>query len=135
MKIEYEAETHDHGPWYYLTAGVEVTPGDEMRWLTILCDIAQRPDIVIRVIGAKRSNKAIPGQPSNPVLKLKIVIERRDGTAPRSAELLRKEVEALLDPTKRVKKQQSTGRTDAVKRAQDRNMRIVHESGSVVIEE
>lgn len=132
MKIEYEAETSEHGPFYYL---IPEGAGDEQRFLTTLAEIAQRPDICIRVVGSRRSSMAIPGQASNPVLKLKIVIERRDGTAPRAAELLKKEMASLLDPTKRAKKQQSHGRTDAVRRAQDRNMRVVHESGSVVIEE
>ncbi len=132
MKFEYEPETSKHGPFFYL---IPEGSGDEMRWMTTMVEIAQRPDIIVRIIGSRRSSKAIPGQASNPVLKMKIVVERRDGTSPRSAELLKKEMEDLLDPTKRAKKQQSTGRTDAVKRAQGRNMRVVHESGSIVIEE
>lgn len=133
MKFEYEAETPDHGPYYYLTPGPEAQSGDEMRWLTIISDIATNPEIIIRVVGAKRSNKSIPGMPANPVIKLKLVIERRDGTAPRATELLEIQRKLQLDPTQKTPRAQSAGRS-----ATNLNprMRVVQQgSEHIIVEE
>lgn len=132
MKIEYEAETAEHGPGYLLRPEGS---GDEQRFLTILCELAQRPDVIVRVVGAKRSDKNLPGQPPNPVDMLKIRIEKRDGSAPRAAELLAAERAALLDPTKPTPRKASVRTTSAVRNARNRGLRVVRDGRHVVIEE
>lgn len=132
MKIEFEAETSEHGPGYLLRPEGS---GEEQRWLTILCDLAQRPDIILRVVGAKRSEKSIPSQPPNPVDMLKIRLEKRDGSAPRAAELLAAERAAILDPSRPTPRRESVRRTTAVSNARNRGLRIVRDGKHLIIEE
>lgn len=132
MKFEHEAETSQNPLGYFLIPEGE---GEEMRFLTNLADLAQRPDVRLRVVGSKRLNQAIPGQPANPVIKLKIVVETLDGRPLRAAELLAAERAKALDPNQRVHRHQTARQQNVVQRAKDRNMRITQGDGHVVIEE
>ncbi len=135
MRFEYIPETPQQGPKYYMTANDPT--GEEMRFLTIIRDLANKPGVVIRVVGAETAPTSLPGQPPNPVTRLSIIIEKRDGSAPRAAELLQAEREALLDPKKPVPTSKGWGRTDHVRSAQSKNMRVVQHPGGkgTVVEE
>lgn len=134
IKIDYEPETSQSGPAFQLYPSEKSRSTEEMRFLTILADLCERPDIRIRVSGTKRSHKSIPGQPANPVQRLRIVIEKLDGSPPRAKELLQAERDAVLDPNKPVTRHQASQQT-AMQNARNRNMRITDDGEHFVIEE
>ena len=135
MKFEYIPETPKRGPKYMMTANDPT--GEEMRFLTIIRDLANKPGIVIRVVGAETAPAPIVGQPPNPVTRLAIIIEKNDGTAPRAAELLAAERAKLLDPKHPVPQGQGWGTTDHIRDARSKNMRVVQQPGGkgTVVEE
>ena len=135
MKFEYLPETSKKGPVYIMTA--DDPTGEEMRFLTILRDLANKPGVVIRVVGGETAPGAIPGQPPNPVTRLSIIIEKADGSAPRAAELLEAERAQILDPKKPVPRSQGWPTTDHIRDARNKNMRVVQRPGGrgTVVEE
>jgi hypothetical protein len=135
MKFEYIAETPKQGPKYIMRA-TDPT-GEEMRFLTILRDLANKPGLVIRVVGAEVAPAPLVGQPPNPVTALSIIIEKKDGSAPRAAELLAAERAKLLDPSQPVPRGQEHSTTEHVRDARRKHMRIVQREGGkgTVVEE
>lgn len=135
MKFEYIPETPQSGPKYYMTADDQT--GEEMRFLTIIRDLANKPGYIIRVVGAETAPAPIPGQPPNPVTRLAIIIEKADGSAPRAAELLAAERAKILDPSQPVPRGKEHGTTEHVRDARRRHMRIVQRPGGrgTIVEE
>ena len=107
MRIEFLPETEKVGPQYILRPESAV----EMRFLTIIRDIGLTPDIVFRVVGQEQLEKPVAGQPSNPVGALTLQAQRKDGKAPRAAELRKKSLDKLLDPAQPTPRKQSAKTT------------------------
>lgn len=120
IKIEYLAETEKIGPQYVLRPENAL----EMRFLTIWRDIGLHPDIMFRVVGFEGIEKEVAGQPANPVAGLKLQAQRKDGKAPRAAELRKQSLDKLLDPSQPTPRKQSRRSNVVGQQSSSRGMRV-----------
>lgn len=94
MKIEYaKPNKKGGGPRYFLRP--ESAP--EMRFLTILRDLAEREGMCIRVVGSQKLGQQRPGLPQDPVIALGLELEPTGDRPPEKQRVQH------LDPNETVK--------------------------------
>ena len=123
MKVEYLPADPANGKGLQYILRPEAP--NEMRLLTILAEHAVNSDVRLRVTGAERSEKNIPGIPDCPALAVSFTLETKDGTpfVP----------EGTLNPSLPVRTTATSGRE--VARGNGAGTKVVSRPGSFVVEE
>lgn len=101
---------------------------DEQKFLTVMRDLALREDksIVLVVDGAEWVDTKIPGMQPNPVVRLSLHLEHRNGAAfvPKAGQ--------LVDPNQHFTGTPTTGSLDRIEKAE--NVRVQKVDGKTTVE-